>query len=400
MGYDIGLIGLGVMGQNLVLNMARNGYRVCVYNRTASVTEDFMKGEAKGNANIKGCFDLKELVGNLSAPRKVMLMVKAGGAVDAVISQLYDVLSPGDVIIDGGNSFFKDTQRRFAEVEAKGFFYLGTGVSGGEEGALKGPSVMPGGSRRAFELVGKLLTDISAKAPDGTPCCRYLGPGGAGHFVKMVHNGIEYVDMQIIAEVYHVMRDMLGMDAKAIASVFNEWNRGPLESYLIEITSKVLEKVDDKTGRPLVDVIKDRAAQKGTGIWTAQEALLLGTPAPSLAEAVFARNISAERETRLKAADALVGPPAVKPSGEMAAMLLGTLGKAMLTAKICAFAQGFSIMKDASEEYGWDLDFGGIALIWRGGCIIRARFLDASRRPIRMIQGSETSCWRPPSRQA
>ncbi|HOS49920.1 MAG TPA: NADP-dependent phosphogluconate dehydrogenase, partial [Bacillota bacterium] len=236
--------------------------------------------------------------------------------------------------------------------------------------------IMPGGSKKAWELAGGILTDISAKAEDGTPCCGYLGPGGAGHFVKMVHNGIEYVDMQIIAEAYHIMRDMLGIEAKQIAVYFREWNKGELGSYLIEITSDVLDRVDDKTGRPLVDVIKDAAAQKGTGLWTAREALALGTPAPSLAEAVFARNISARRDQRLKAAGVLAGPEKVKPAQDMAAMLAGTIEKAMLTAKISAYAQGFALLKDASDQYGWNLDLGGVALLWRGGCIIRARFLD------------------------
>ena len=376
MGFDIGLIGLGVMGQNLALNMARHGYKVCAYNRTGSVTEAFMQEGAKDNPSIKACYDLKELAASLSAPRKVMLMVKAGHAVDAVISQLTEILESGDVIIDGGNSFFEDSERRHKELEKKGIHFLGAGVSGGEEGALKGPSIMPGGSKKAWELAGGILTDISAKAEDGTPCCGYLGPGGAGHFVKMVHNGIEYVDMQIIAEAYHIMRDMLGIEAKQIAVYFREWNKGELGSYLIEITSDVLDRVDDKTGRPLVDVIKDAAAQKGTGLWTAREALALGTPAPSLAEAVFARNISARRDQRLKAAGVLAGPEKVKPAQDMAAMLAGTIEKAMLTAKISAYAQGFALLKDASDQYGWNLDLGGVALLWRGGCIIRARFLD------------------------
>ena len=376
MGFDIGLVGLGVMGQNLALNMARHGYKVCVYNRTGSVTEAFMEGGAKGNPSIRACYDLKELAAGLSAPRKVILMVKAGRAVDAVISQLAEVFEAGDVIIDGGNSFFEDSERRYGELEKKGMHFLGAGVSGGEEGALMGPSIMPGGSKKAWELAEGILTDISAKAEDGTPCCAYLGPGGAGHFVKMVHNGIEYVDMQIIAEAYHMMRDLLGIGAGRAADYFREWNKGELGSYLIEITSHVLDKVDEKTARPLVDVIKDAAAQKGTGLWTAREALSLGTPAPSLAEAVFARNVSARRDQRLKAAEALTGPEKAEPARDMAAMLAGTIEKAMLAAKISAYAQGFALLKDASDHYGWDLDLGAVALLWRGGCIIRAGFLD------------------------
>ncbi len=376
MGNDLGLVGLGVMGQNLVLNMASHGFKVSVYNRTAAVTAAFMEGGAKGNASIKGCYGLKELADSLAKPRKVMLMVKAGAAVDAMIAGLLEVLEPGDVIIDGGNSYFKDSERRFKQLQAEGYHFLGTGVSGGEEGALKGPSIMPGGSKRAWELAGPILTEISAKAPDGSPCCAFLGTGGAGHFVKMVHNGIEYVDMQLIAEAYHIMRDMLGMEPKAIGDCFDMWNRGGLESYLVEITSAILRKKDEKTGKPIVDVIKDTAAQKGTGLWTAQEALALGTATPSLAEAVFARNLSAKREDRIKASGILEGPPAVKPTGEMAAMLTGALGKALLAAKISAYSQGFALMAAASEEYGWKLDLGSVALLWRGGCIIRARFLD------------------------
>jgi 6-phosphogluconate dehydrogenase len=373
---EIGLIGLGVMGQNLALNMANHGYKVAIYNRTSKITDEFLAGAAKGNERIEGQYSLARLVDSLKTPKRVMLMVKAGDAVDVVIRHLTGFLGKGDIIIDGGNSFFKDSQRRYLELEEKGILFMGTGISGGEEGALIGPSIMPGGSRRAWEVVGKLLTDISAKAPDGTPCCAYLGPGGAGHFTKMVHNGIEYVDMQLIAESYHIMRDLFHMEAGAIAGVFEGWNSGGLDSYLIGITAEILRKRDDKTGKPLVDMIKDSAAQKGTGLWTAQEALALGTPAPSLAEAVFARNISAHHEDRSEAAKVLSGPMAISLAGDFVNKFPDVLGKALLAAKICAYSQGFALLFDASKKYGWKLDLGGIALLWRGGCIIRAKFLD------------------------
>lgn len=371
---DIGLIGLGVMGQNLVLNMESHGYSVSVFNRTTKTTEKFIQGEAKGKEKITGTYSIQEFVDSLKTPRKVMLMVKAGGAVDAVIAQLLPYLDQGDIVIDGGNSYFKDTVRRTKELEEKGLFYLGVGVSGGEEGALKGPSIMPGGSREAWEYVKNIFTDISAKVYDGAPCCSYLGPDGAGHFVKMVHNGIEYSDMQLICEAYYLMRELLDMSAGRMHEVFTEWNRGELDSYLIEITADILGKKDALTGKPIVDVITDRAGQKGTGKWTTQEALDLGISVPSIAEAVFARCISAIKDERIAASKALTGPkPAFTGNKED---LIADIRAALYASKICSYAQGFALMKAASEEYGWNLNFGEIALLWRGGCIIRAQFLN------------------------
>ncbi|MBO8126542.1 MAG: decarboxylating NADP(+)-dependent phosphogluconate dehydrogenase [Firmicutes bacterium] len=369
---DIGLIGLAVMGQNLVLNMANHGYTVAVYNRTTSKVDEFIKGPAVGKSVI-GTHSLQELVSVLERPRKIMLMVKAGRAVDAVIQQLQEFLEPGDVIIDGGNSYFKDTVRRAKELEEKGIFYLGTGVSGGEEGALKGPSIMPGGSKKAWDLVGQILIDISAKV-DGEPCCAYLGPDGAGHYVKMVHNGIEYGDMQLISEAYFLMKELLGLKAEEMAEVFSQWNRGELESYLIEVTADIFRKQDSETGMPLVELILDTAGQKGTGKWTSQEALDLGCPLTMITEAVFARFLSALKEERVKASKVLSGPkPAFDGNREE---FLGHLRQALYAAKICSYAQGFALLADAAKEYGWDLDFGQIALLWRGGCIIRAQFLN------------------------
>lgn len=369
---DIGLIGLAVMGQNLVLNMADKGYTVAVYNRTTSKVDEFVEGVAKGKSVI-GTHTLHELAQSLSKPRKVMLMVQAGPAVDAVIDQLLQVLEPGDVIIDGGNSFFKDTIRRSAFLADKGLLFLGTGVSGGEEGALKGPSIMPGGSREAWQLVDDLLLKIAAKV-DGEPCCAYLGPDGAGHYVKMVHNGIEYGDMQLIAEAYFLMKELLGMEAAEIADVFGQWNHSELESYLIEITAEVLKYVDKETGRPLVDLILDSAGQKGTGKWTSQESLDLGVNLSIITEAVFARYISAEKEARVAASQVLTGPEA-KFSGSRDEFIT-KLKDALYASKICSYAQGFTLLEAASKQYNWNPDFGQIALLWRGGCIIRAQFLN------------------------
>lgn len=383
---DIGLIGLGVMGQNLVLNMARHGYCVAVYNRTPSATQKFMEGPARGVDNIVSAATIEDLVGSLERPRRIMLMVKAGSPVDSVIEQLDPHLGAGDIIIDGGNSHFEDTARRAAALEAIGLRYLGVGVSGGEEGALWGPSIMPGGSAEAWKHVKPIFTAIAAKAPSGEPCCAYIGPGGAGHFVKMVHNGIEYVDMQLISETYFIMRELLGMGADEMQRVFDGWNRGDLSSYLIEITARILGKRDARTGKPLVDVIVDRAGQKGTGKWTAQEALDLGAAAPTMAEAVFARYLSALKEERCAASGQLPGPARESSSqccdapcrgGEDGSKgMVADLRDALYAAKICAYAQGFELMKRASHEYGWRLDLGSIALLWRGGCIIRAQFLE------------------------
>lgn len=369
---DIGLIGLAVMGQNLVLNMANHGYKVAVFNRTTSVVDDFLAGPA-GGKQIIGTYSLAELVDSLQAPRKIMLMVQAGQAVDAVLDQLIPLLAPGDVIVDGGNSYFKDTIRRTKMAEEKGLLYLGTGVSGGEEGALTGPSIMPGGSPKAWELVKDILMDIAAKV-DGEPCCAYLGPDGAGHYVKMVHNGIEYADMQLIAEAYYLMKEVLGMSAAEMADVFAQWNEGDLKSYLIEITADILRYLDPDTGRPLVELILDSAEQKGTGKWTSAESLDLGVPLTIITEAVYARYLSAQKTERVAAAQILTGP-AQKPSVDRE-QFLSQLEQALYAAKICAYAQGFALLREAARVYAWDLDFGRIALLWRGGCIIRAQFLN------------------------
>ena len=370
---DIGLIGLAVMGENLVLNMESRGYSVAVFNRTVSKVGEFMGGRAAGR-NIAGCRSVEELVGSLKKPRKVMLMVKAGRPVDDFIDQLLPFLEQGDVIIDGGNSHFPDTDRRTACLEEKGLLYIGTGVSGGEEGALKGPSIMPGGSTEAWPLVKPMFQAIAAIAPDGSPCCEWLGKGGAGHFVKMVHNGIEYGDMQMICEAYLLMDKVLGLTTREMHEIFGRWNDAELNSYLIEITRDIMAVDDPETGRPLLDVILDTAGQKGTGKWTSQAALDLGVPAQTIAEAVFARTLSALKEERVAAARELRHwgtCPADDRSGFVA-----NIRQALYASKICSYAQGFQLMRAASEEYGWNLDFGSIAMMWRAGCIIRARFLD------------------------
>ncbi|NMB23941.1 MAG: NADP-dependent phosphogluconate dehydrogenase [Firmicutes bacterium] len=369
---DIGLVGLGVMGQSLALNLAGEGYSVAVYNRRTEVVDEFVNGRAKGKGII-GAYSWQDLANALKPPRRVLLMVKAGAPVDSVIGELLSVLSSGDVIMDGGNSRFQDTMRRRDLVHSKGLFYLGVGISGGEEGALKGPSIMPGGDRAAWDATRDPLLAIAAKAPDGEPCCTYLGPGGVGHFVKTVHNGIEYGDMQLISEAYFLMGELLGMEAQAIGEVFAAWNTGELESYLVEITADILSRVDDMTGQPLVDVILDEAEQKGTGKWTAQEAMDLGIPAPTIAEAVFARAISGLKEERVRAAKLLVGPR-VEFTGDKQA-LLEDIRQALYLSKICSYAQGFAILRQASLDYEWNLDLGQVALIWRAGCIIRAGFL-------------------------
>jgi 6-phosphogluconate dehydrogenase len=369
---DIGLIGLAVMGENLVLNMESHGFQVAVFNRTTSKVDDFMDGRARGK-NIVGCHSVEELVANLERPRKVFLLVKAGAAVDAFINSIIPHLEPGDIIIDGGNSHFPDTIRRTAFVESKGLLYIGTGVSGGEEGALKGPSIMPGGSAAAWPHVKKIFQSVAAKVEDGSPCCEWLGNDGAGHFVKMVHNGIEYGDMQMICEAYSLMRNLLKMPPAEISSVFGEWNEGELDSYLIEITRDILAKTDDETGKPMVDVIMDKAGQKGTGRWTSVSALDLGVPAQTIAEAVFARALSAIKDERLMASQKLAGPGAIFEGDKKA--FLEQLRQALFASKICSYAQGYQLMRAAAEEYRWDLNYGEIALMWRGGCIIRARFL-------------------------
>ncbi len=373
---DIGLIGLAVMGQNLVLNMESKGYSVSVYNRTGEKTTEFIEGPAKGKDRITATYSMEEFVASLKKPRKMMIMVKAGRPVDIVIQQLLPLLDEGDIIIDGGNSYFKDTVRRCEELEEKGILFLGVGVSGGEEGALKGPSIMPGGSIEAWEQVNNILIDISAKV-DGDSCCNYIGPDGAGHYVKTVHNGIEYGDMQLISEAYFLMQELLGMSASEMQEVFSSWNEGELDSYLIEITADILGKIDDETGRPMVDVILDKAGQKGTGKWTSQEALELGVAAPTIAEAVFARCMSAMKDERVAASKVLSGPCTANCTfkGDKE-QFIEDIGKALYASKICSYAQGFDLMKTASDTYDWNLDLGNIALLWRGGCIIRAQFLN------------------------
>jgi len=374
---NIGLIGLAVMGQNLVLNMESKGYKVSVYNRTREVTERFMEGAAKNKGNIIPSYSLEELVESLEKPRKIMLMVKAGHPVDAIIANLLPLLDQGDIIIDGGNSFFKDTIRRARELEQKGILYLGVGISGGEEGALKGPSIMPGGNKEAWEQVKDILVDISAKVDGNIPCCDYIGPDGSGHYVKMTHNGIEYADMQLISEAYFLMKELLGMSANEMQQVFQEWNEGELNSYLIEITADILGRVDEETGLPLLEVILDSAGSKGTGKWTSQEALELGVVAPTIVDAVFTRYLSAIKEEREEASKILRGPQAkFEGTSSEKEQLIRDIGDALYASKICSYAQGFQLLDQASKFYNWDLKLGDIALLWREGCIIRAQFLN------------------------
>ncbi len=368
---DIGLIGLAVMGENLVLNMESKGFTVAVFNRSTEKVERFVKGRAT-DKNIIGTYSVEELVKSIEKPRKIMIMVKAGAAVDATIESLIPHLDQGDIIIDGGNTHFPDTNRRTEYVESKGLLYIGTGVSGGEEGALTGPSIMPGGSPKAWESVKPIFQSIAAKVEDGTPCCDWVGENGAGHFVKMVHNGIEYGDMQLICEAYQIMKDMLGMSADEMHDVFKEWNEGELDSYLIEITRDILA-YKDEDGAPMVDKILDTAGQKGTGKWTGISALDLGIPLTLIGEAVFARCLSAIKEERVIASKVLSGP---KPAftGDRKAFL-NDLKQALYASKIISYAQGYALMAEAAKEFGWNLNYGGIALMWRGGCIIRSVFL-------------------------
>ena len=369
---DIGLIGLAVMGENLVLNMESKGFTVAVYNRTVAKVEEFVQGRGRGR-KIVGCSSLPELVGSLTSPRRVMMMVKAGAAVDEGIDALIPLLSPGDIIIDGGNSNYQDTIRRTALVESKGLLYIGTGVSGGEEGALLGPSIMPGGSAKAWPSVKSLFQAIAAKVEDGAPCCEWVGENGAGHFVKMVHNGIEYGDMQIICEVYQIMRDVLGMKAEEMAGVFAEWNKGDLGSYLVEITRDILAR-KDADGSPLVDRILDAAGQKGTGKWTGIEALGQGVPLTLIVEAVFARCLSAGKDERVAASRVFRGQARAAFAGDRV-QFLSMLKDALYAAKVVSYAQGFLLLRAAAAEHTWNLNYGGIALMWRGGCIIRSVFL-------------------------
>ncbi len=372
---NFGLVGLAVMGQNLALNVERNGFSVAVYNRTMARTEGFMAGPAEGK-NIQAAYTVEELVDALEKPRKIMLMVKAGGPVDATIAQLKPHLEPGDLIIDGGNSFFSDTERRTEELAEVGINYIGTGVSGGEYGALWGPSIMPGGQPEAWEMVKPTFTAIAAKV-NGDPCVTYIGPRGSGHYVKMVHNGIEYGDMQLIAESYDILKRIGGLSAAELHQVFAEWNQGELESYLIEITADIFAVVDDETGQPLVEVILDEAKQKGTGKWTSQSALDLGAPTPTINAAVESRIISGYKAERVAASQVLSGPE-IKFVGDRDAFV-HDVRDALYAAKICSYAQGFALLRAASQEYDYDLNYGEIARIWRGGCIIRAAFLDDIR---------------------
>jgi 6-phosphogluconate dehydrogenase len=374
---DIGMIGLAVMGENLALNMESKGFRVAVYNRTVKgieegVVERFIENRGK-NKNIIGSSDLNTFVNSLKSPRKIMMMVKAGKPVDELIEQIIPMLHQGDILIDGGNSHFPDTNRRTKYLEEKGFYYIGSGVSGGEEGALTGPSLMPGGSKAAWEKVKPIFQAIAAKTDQGVACCDWVGENGAGHFVKMVHNGIEYGDMQLICEAYHIMKDLLKMNPDEMHEIFKEWNQGELNSYLIEITRDILA-FKDEDGLPLVDKILDKAGQKGTGKWTSIAALDLGIPLTLIGEAVLARSLSAQKDERIKASK-IIKVANTAFTGDKN-QLIKDLKDALYASKIVSYAQGYALMKAAAEEYGWNLNYGGIALIWRGGCIIRSIFLE------------------------
>jgi len=370
---DIGLIGLAVMGENLVLNMESKGFSVSVFNRTTEVTEKFAAGRARGK-RITPARSIEEFVQSLSRPRKIMIMVKAGAAVDAVIDQLTPHLEGGDVIIDGGNSLYVDTQRRDKALSAKGFHFLGIGVSGGEEGALKGPSLMPGGSRNAWEIVAPIFRKIAAQV-EGEPCCRYMGTDGAGHYVKMVHNGIEYGDMQLICEAYAILRSILSLAPDELHEVFASWNKGDLDSFLIEITSNIFTRKDSETGKALLDVILDKAGQKGTGKWTLQSAIDQAVVVSTINAAVEARVLSAMKDQRVRASKQLTGPSSFKYEGDRQ-KLIDAVKDALYASKIISYAQGFTLFRAASQQFDWNLNYGDIATIWRGGCIIRAKFLN------------------------
>lgn len=367
---DIGLVGLAVMGENLVLNMESKGFTVTVFNRTVEKVDNFLADRAKGK-NIRGAHSIEELVNSLERPRKVMLMVKAGKAVDDFIELIIPYLEAGDIIIDGGNSHFPDTNRRTKYLESKGFLYIGTGVSGGEEGALLGPSIMPGGSKAAWPAVKPIFQAISAKVENDVACCDWVGENGAGHFVKMVHNGIEYGDMQLICEAYHVMKSILGLTPDEMYQVFTEWNKGDLDSYLIEISRDILGFREN--GEALVEKILDTAGQKGTGKWTGIAALDLGVPLTLIGEAVFSRCLSAQKDERVAASKILSGPKVSIPADKKA--FINDIRDALFASKIVSYAQGYVLMREAAKEYSWDLNYGGIALMWRGGCIIRSVFL-------------------------
>ncbi|WP_339076290.1 6-phosphogluconate dehydrogenase, decarboxylating [Enterococcus sp. DIV2402] len=370
---QIGVVGMAVMGKNLALNIESRGYSVALYNRTGSKTEEVVHDNP--DKNLKGTYSVEEFVDSIEKPRRIVLMVQAGRGTDATIQSLLPHLDQGDVLIDGGNTFFQDTIRRSNELADSGINFIGTGVSGGEEGALKGPSIMPGGQKEAYELVAPILEKISAKAEDGSPCVTYIGPDGAGHYVKMVHNGIEYGDMQLIAESYDLMQNILGLSVDEMAEIFAEWNTGELDSFLIEITADILTRKDDLgTGKPIVDVILDAAGNKGTGKWTSQSALDLGVPLPLITESVFARYISAYKEERVQASNVLPKPAAYQFEGDKKEFV-EKIRQALYFSKIMSYAQGFAQLRSASKEYNWELPFGEIAKIWREGCIIRAQFL-------------------------
>ena len=367
----IGIIGLGVMGQSLALNMERNGFSVAGFDLDETKLDVFW--ERTQGKQITSHRTLDEFISHLESPKRILIMVPAGAPVDAVIEDLKLHLIPGDLLIDGGNTYFKDTEQRMKDLEGTGILYIGTGISGGEEGALWGPSIMPGGNPEAWPLVKPVFQTIAAKVDDGTPCCDWVGNGGAGHFVKMVHNGIEYGDMQMICEAYYLMERVLGLSTSEMHSIFSNWNEGELNSYLIEITADIMAKTDDETGRPMIDVILDTAGQKGTGKWTSQVALDLGMPAATIAEAVFARTLSAIKQERIAASKQLKGPN-VAFSGNTE-RFMEKIRQTLYVSKICSYAQGFQLIRAASEEYGWDLSYGNIAMMWREGCIIRAQFL-------------------------
>ncbi len=370
---QIGVVGMAVMGKNLALNIESRGYSVALFNRTGAKTTAVV--EEHPDKNFKATYTIEEFVESIEKPRRILLMVKAGPATDATIQELLPHLDKGDILIDGGNTFFKDTMRRNEELANSGINFIGTGVSGGEEGALKGPSIMPGGQKEAYELVSPILEQISAKAEDGAPCVTYIGPNGAGHYVKMVHNGIEYGDMQLIAESYDLMKNILDLSVEEMADIFKEWNQGELDSYLIEITADILTRKDDEgTGKPVVDVILDAAGNKGTGKWTSQSALDLGVPLPLITESVFARYISAYKEERVQASKILSRTNDFEFTGDKKE-LVEKIREALYFSKIMSYAQGFAQLRVASKEFDWDLPFGEIAKIWRAGCIIRARFL-------------------------
>ena len=370
---QIGVVGMAVMGKNLALNIESRGYSVALFNRTGAKTTAVV--EEHPDKNFKATYTIEEFVESIEKPRRILLMVKAGPATDATIQELLPHLDKGDILIDGGNTFFKDTMRRNEELANSGINFIGTGVSGGEEGALKGPSIMPGGPKEAYELVAPILEQISAKAEDGAPCVTYIGPNGAGHYVKMVHNGIEYGDMQLIAESYDLMKNILDLSVEEMADIFKEWNQGELDSYLIEITADILTRKDDEgTGKPVVDVILDAAGNKGTGKWTSQSALDLGVPLPLITESVFARYISAYKEERVQASKILSRTNDFEFTGDKKE-LVEKIREALYFSKIMSYAQGFAQLRVASKEFDWDLPFGEIAKIWRAGCIIRARFL-------------------------